>query len=43
MERLTRQVLDKDRVLDDLVQQTEEGTTDVVAQLLAQVRDGNAQ
>ncbi|WP_455771599.1 recombinase family protein [Streptomyces hygroscopicus] len=38
MERLTRQVLEGDGVLDTLVEQTEDGTNDVVAALLAQAR-----
>jgi hypothetical protein len=29
--------------MDDLVQQTEDGSTDVVAQLLAQAQDGGAE
>jgi len=42
MERLTRQVLDAtgDQTADVLVEQTEDGTTDVVAHLLAQARNG---
>jgi hypothetical protein len=42
MERLARQVLDGlgEAVMDALVQQTEDGTTDVAAALLAQARDG---
>ncbi|GGX41542.1 recombinase family protein [Streptomyces noursei] len=43
MERLTRQALDGDRVLDDLVRQTEDGTTDIVAQLLTRARDGGTE
>jgi DNA invertase Pin-like site-specific DNA recombinase len=38
MERLTRQVLEGDGVLDTLVEQSEEQTDDVVAALLAQAR-----
>lgn len=38
MERLQRQVLEGDGVLDTLVEQTEDGTDDVVAALLAQAR-----
>ncbi|GAA2644250.1 hypothetical protein [Streptomyces vastus] len=42
MERLTRQVLDgtSDEVPDAPVGQTEDGTKNVVAQLLAQARHG---
>jgi len=38
MERLQRQVLEGDGVLDTLVEQSEEQTGDVVAALLAQAR-----
>ncbi|MGW2698010.1 hypothetical protein [Streptomyces sp. NPDC001296] len=42
MERLTRQVLDgtSDEVTDALAEQTEDVAKDVVAQLLAQARNG---
>ncbi|MFE5110626.1 hypothetical protein [Streptomyces sp. NPDC056663] len=42
MERLPRQVLDTtaDETADAVVGQTEDGTTDVVAELLAQARNG---
>jgi hypothetical protein len=43
MERLTAQVLDGDTVLDDLACRTEDGSDDVVAQLLAQARNGDNQ
>ncbi|MGW5689243.1 hypothetical protein [Nonomuraea sp. NPDC003754] len=43
MERLTAQVLDGDTVLDDLARHAQHGTDDVVAQLLSQARNGNAQ
>lgn len=43
MERLTAQVLDGDTVLDDLARQAQHGTDDVMAQLLSQARNGNAQ
>ncbi|MCG0289032.1 hypothetical protein [Streptomyces sp. PSAA01] len=43
MERLTAQVLDGDTVLDDLTHQAEGGSDDVVAQLLAQARNGDDQ
>lgn len=39
MERLTEQVLDGDTVLDDLARQAEDGSDDLVAQLLAQARN----
>ncbi|MFJ8696967.1 hypothetical protein [Streptomyces roseolilacinus] len=39
MERFHRQVLEGDSVLEALVEQTEDGTNDVVAQLLAQARN----
>jgi DNA invertase Pin-like site-specific DNA recombinase len=42
MERLTTQVLDGDSVLDNLARQAE-GSHDVVAQLLAQARNGDTQ
>jgi hypothetical protein len=38
MQRLTRQVLEGDGVLDTLVEQTENDEDDVVAALLAQAR-----
>ncbi|MET8221491.1 recombinase family protein [Streptomyces hirsutus] len=41
MERLTAQVLDGDTVLDDLTRQAEDGPDDLVAQLLAQARNGD--
>ncbi|MFF3503280.1 hypothetical protein [Streptomyces sp. NPDC003247] len=41
MERLTAQVLDGDTVLDDLARQAEGGSDDLVAQLLAQARNGD--
>jgi hypothetical protein len=41
MERLTAQVLDGDTVLDDLARQAEDGSDDLVAQLLAQARNGD--
>jgi DNA invertase Pin-like site-specific DNA recombinase len=41
MERLTEQVLDGDTVLDDLVRQAAGGSDDLVAQLLAQARNGD--
>jgi hypothetical protein len=42
MEHLTRQVLDGagDEVTDALAEQTEDGTKDVVAELLTQARNG---
>ncbi|MGW4823760.1 hypothetical protein ACWEP4_33645 [Streptomyces sp. NPDC004227] len=43
MERLTAQVLDGDTVLDDLARQAAGGFDDVVAQLLAQARNGDDQ
>ncbi|WP_199563754.1 MULTISPECIES: hypothetical protein [unclassified Streptomyces] len=43
MERLTAQVLGGDTVLDDLTRQAQGGTGDVVAQLLAQSRNGDDQ
>lgn len=43
MERLTTQVLDGDSVLDNLARQAEDGSHDVVAQLLAQARNGDTQ
>ncbi|MFD0733066.1 recombinase family protein [Planotetraspora mira] len=43
MERLTTQVLDGDSVLDNLARQSEDGSHDVVAQLLAQARNGDTQ
>ncbi|MFB7324765.1 recombinase family protein [Streptomyces sp. NPDC056190] len=43
MERLTAQVLDGDTVLDNLARQAEDGSDDVVAQLLAQARNGDNQ
>ncbi|MFJ8495801.1 recombinase family protein [Streptomyces sp. NPDC094038] len=43
VERLTAQVLDGDTVLDDRARQAQHGTDDVVAQLLSQARNGNAQ
>ncbi|MEU6300755.1 hypothetical protein [Streptomyces erythrochromogenes] len=43
MERLTEQVLDGDIVLDDLARQAESGPNDMVAQLLAQARNGDDQ
>ncbi|MFI8483975.1 recombinase family protein [Streptomyces rubrogriseus] len=41
MERLTAQVLDGDTVLDDLTRQAGGGPDDLVAQLLAQARNGD--
>jgi hypothetical protein len=41
MERLTAQVLDGDTVLNDLADQAEDGSDDLVAQLLAQARNGD--
>ncbi|MFI6062461.1 recombinase family protein [Streptomyces sp. NPDC051286] len=41
MERLTAQVLNRDTVLDDLARQAEGGSDDLVAQLLAQARNGD--
>jgi hypothetical protein len=43
MERLTTQVLDGDSVLDNLGRQAEDGSHDVVAQVLAQARNGDTQ
>ncbi|WNZ07857.1 hypothetical protein [Streptomyces sp. 11x1] len=43
MERLTAQVLDGDTVLDDLARQAEDGSDDMVAQLLAQARNDDRQ
>jgi DNA invertase Pin-like site-specific DNA recombinase len=43
LERLTVQVLDGDTVLDDLTRQAQDGTDDVVAQLLARARNGDDQ
>ncbi|MFI6979196.1 hypothetical protein ACIBSV_11480 [Embleya sp. NPDC050154] len=43
MERFARQVLDGDRVPDDLAWQAENGSDDVMVRLLAQTRDGNAE
>ncbi|MFI9582993.1 hypothetical protein ACIHCQ_14370 [Streptomyces sp. NPDC052236] len=43
MERLTRQVLDGDSLLDDLARQAQDGRADVVSQLLAQARNGEAE
>ncbi|MFI7298425.1 hypothetical protein [Streptomyces sp. NPDC050121] len=41
MEQLTARVLDGDTVLDDLAGQVKRGSDDVVAQLLAQARNGD--
>ncbi|MEU6293945.1 hypothetical protein [Streptomyces erythrochromogenes] len=41
MERLTEQVLDGGTVLDDLARQAGGGSDDLVAQLLAQARNGD--
>ncbi|MEV1173981.1 hypothetical protein [Nonomuraea sp. NPDC049784] len=43
MEQLTVQILNGDDVLDDLARQSEDGSHDVVAQLLAQARNGDTQ
>ncbi|MDX3248301.1 hypothetical protein [Streptomyces sp. ME18-1-4] len=41
MEQLTARVLDGDTVLDDLAGRVKRGSDDVVAQLLAQARNGD--
>ncbi|WP_211258953.1 hypothetical protein [Spirillospora albida] len=43
LERRTAQVIDGGTVLDDLTRQAQDGTDDVVAQLLAQARNGDDQ
>ncbi|MFE0332507.1 hypothetical protein ACFW08_38115 [Streptomyces sp. NPDC058960] len=43
MERLARQVLDGDNVLDDLARQAQDGPDEVVVHLLAQARDGGTE